>query len=567
MAEVVFNLEGINTIIQCNLKDKMKDIIDKFLFKIKENNNIFFYIYNGTRINFELTFDDQANKIDKDRKKMNVLVTKNNDNDKNDENEKFKEIKFNDIICPECNENVLLKIEDFKINLFDCKNNHFQENILLNIFEDIQKINPNDISCNICNNENKNKIDNNKFFICCTCDKTMCYKCQTFHDKNHKIINYIDKNCYCTKHKESFTKYCFQCHEDICIICENEHKKHKIIDFGKILVQKNDLNILIKDLKNEIDRFKNRINIMKQILNRMSYILDVYYKINEKMFNKYDMSKRNYHKLQNIYNLKIYGENLLKDLKNIIDEDKIYEYSRNNFYNEDGEKYFGDIKNGLKEGNGILFFNLNKLNRKRYEGNFKNNKIEGKGILFWNNGDRYEGDFINGARHGKGKIIYNNRSIYEGDWKFDKRNGKGLEILNYGDIYDGEWKNDKKEGQGKLIYNNGCEYNGAFKNNLREGKGKYTFSNGDIYIGDWKNNFMDGEGEMKYFNEDIYIGNWKNNMKEGKGLFLWKNGDKYDGEWKNDKKEGEGKMVYQDGKEENGNFKNDKFDKKLFGFW
>ena len=30
MAEVIFNYEGIDTTIQCNIDDKMKDIIDKF---------------------------------------------------------------------------------------------------------------------------------------------------------------------------------------------------------------------------------------------------------------------------------------------------------------------------------------------------------------------------------------------------------------------------------------------------------------------------------------------------------------------------------------------------------
>ena len=34
MAEIIFIYEGINTIIQCENNDKMKDIIDKFLIKI-----------------------------------------------------------------------------------------------------------------------------------------------------------------------------------------------------------------------------------------------------------------------------------------------------------------------------------------------------------------------------------------------------------------------------------------------------------------------------------------------------------------------------------------------------
>ena len=36
MAEVIFNFEGNITIIQCDINYKMKDIIDKFLIKIKK---------------------------------------------------------------------------------------------------------------------------------------------------------------------------------------------------------------------------------------------------------------------------------------------------------------------------------------------------------------------------------------------------------------------------------------------------------------------------------------------------------------------------------------------------
>ena len=86
MAEIVFNYEGIDTTIQCNLDDKMKDIINKLLVKINENENNLCFLYNGNRINKELTFNEQANDLDKNRKKMNILVT--NDENKS-ENKKI----------------------------------------------------------------------------------------------------------------------------------------------------------------------------------------------------------------------------------------------------------------------------------------------------------------------------------------------------------------------------------------------------------------------------------------------------------------------------------------------
>ena len=105
MVEVIFNFEGINIIIQCNREDKMKDIIKRFLTKIEknENDNNLLYIYGSSIINYELSFIQQANELDKNRNKMNLIVKSNNDNDK-----EIKEIISKDIICPECRENILI---------------------------------------------------------------------------------------------------------------------------------------------------------------------------------------------------------------------------------------------------------------------------------------------------------------------------------------------------------------------------------------------------------------------------------------------------------------------------
>ncbi len=64
MVEVIFNYMGNITTIQCNVNDKMKEIINAFLNKIQkpeEEINNLCYIYNGANINYELTFNEQAN--------------------------------------------------------------------------------------------------------------------------------------------------------------------------------------------------------------------------------------------------------------------------------------------------------------------------------------------------------------------------------------------------------------------------------------------------------------------------------------------------------------------------
>ena len=138
MAEVIFTFEGNDTVIHCNENEKIKDIIPKFLIKTQKEDNInLFYLYNGTSINIELTFNELANDLDKNRKKINITVVK-----AMEETNKFKEIFSKDlIICPDCKDNALIDINNFKINFYGCKNNHNLNDILLYKYEKTQKLN------------------------------------------------------------------------------------------------------------------------------------------------------------------------------------------------------------------------------------------------------------------------------------------------------------------------------------------------------------------------------------------------------------------------------------------
>ena len=227
MAEVLFNYKGNNIAIHCNVNDKMKDIINKFEEKIEiEQKNIeFHYFYGDNAINNELAYIEQVNELDKANNKMSVIVKISNENKL-----EIKEMISKDIICPECKEITLLNIKDLKMNFEKCKNNHNINNILLPKFEESQKIDITKIVCDICNKHNI--INNYEIFICNTCDKTICSLCKFIHDKNHLIINYVEKDYICKKHNESFNKYCKTCNKDICFNCENEHNNHDIFDFN-----------------------------------------------------------------------------------------------------------------------------------------------------------------------------------------------------------------------------------------------------------------------------------------------------------------------------------------------
>ena len=118
------------------------------------------------------------------------------------------------IICPECKENARILIKDYKIGLYDCKNGHKINNILINDFNETQIIDKTKTICQNCNKAQENNSEN-IFYICLNCNQILCKSCRLNHDENHNIIK-DDKKCFvCQLHCESYTSYCFDCKKDI----------------------------------------------------------------------------------------------------------------------------------------------------------------------------------------------------------------------------------------------------------------------------------------------------------------------------------------------------------------
>ena len=194
----------------------MEDIITKFLTTIenKKENMELIYLYNDSIIKSRLTFNEQASESDKKGKKMNIIVIKIGE-DVNKEAETISR----DIICPICKENIFIDFDNFKISLHGCKNNHNINNISINQFLKIQKIDTNKIKCEKCS-------------------------------------NYDDKNYICKKHKEVFINFCKSCNENLCKLCNDNHKNHDIFEFAKILIDKDDLIKVQEELKIIFDKYK-----------------------------------------------------------------------------------------------------------------------------------------------------------------------------------------------------------------------------------------------------------------------------------------------------------------------
>jgi len=314
MVEVEFNYNGIKTVIQCKLNDKIKNICQDYLNEINEDKNNIFFSYNenaGNNFNEELTIQEMINEEDKKRNKMVILVFKSEL-----EKEENDIIKSKDIICPKCGESIKFEIIKFKIKLSECKNGHIIDNILLNEFEKTQYINNKEIKCEICNNK-FNKI----FYKCLECKKNICPLCESNHEKIHKIINYDERLYICDKHYENYHSYCDECKINLCILCEVEHKSHKKISLGEIIPNKDELIKNNRKLKRMIDLFNNNVKIIINILEEVIENMNIYYKIIEDIINNYNNKNINYEILYNINKIK--ENNIIKEMKNFVNKSSI----------------------------------------------------------------------------------------------------------------------------------------------------------------------------------------------------------------------------------------------------
>ena len=128
MSSVIFEYRGIKTTIQCSNSDKMKDICHKYASKINKNISFLLFLYGGNCVDLELNFNEQANKFDRNRNEMNILVY-NND---------FE------LQCPKCGERISLEIYDwidkFKNNEKEKLNELKSQIEMLNDVHDINRI-------------------------------------------------------------------------------------------------------------------------------------------------------------------------------------------------------------------------------------------------------------------------------------------------------------------------------------------------------------------------------------------------------------------------------------------
>ena len=323
MVEVEFLYKEQNIIFNCDLDSKLKSIFKNFEKYAKIDDDVvnIYYFYDGNEIlNDESSVEDIINFEDSESGKMSIKV-------KIEKKQKEEKINYKNIICPECKENIKLDIKNYKINLYECKNNHKIENILLNELKESQNLNKIDKLCDICKKNNKEiSDDDNKFVKCLTCNKYLCSLCKSYHDLTHDLIDFEETFYLCDKHNKNYNSYCEICKINLCESCEH-NLNHKKINYKNILPKKDTILEEKFKLKKLIHLFNTDINMLISMLNEVKNKINIYYQINEDIINNYKEKTTNY---ETLYFLnKFPNKNIIEDLEKVVNYntviDKFYD--------------------------------------------------------------------------------------------------------------------------------------------------------------------------------------------------------------------------------------------------
>lgn len=153
-------------------------------------------------------------------------------------------------------------------------------------------------------------------------------------------------------------------------------------------------------------------------------------------------------------------------------------------YYADGRIYEGNFLRDKKHGKGKMTFSSNDSSSRRYyDGDWVNGIRQGNGVMYWNDGEWYKGGWVKGYKHGKGEIHYPNGNKFVGMFSEGKRDGDGTFYWTDGDYEVSYYRNGKMNGFTTFYWNNGqCYTKGYCENGEREGKwevyqfGRHTFT-------------------------------------------------------------------------------------------
>lgn len=355
MAKVEFIYNGTTTMILCQMDEKMEDVTEKFLCKIQKERGSIFFLYAGKTLDEDLTFNEAINKIDKTKNLMKIQAWEVLfDTDNTDSLQ-----KSNYVICPECYGSAFIDFDENYQIILSCRNKHETKNIQIKDFEKSQIIDQTKIKCQVCKTVNKGSLPNNSFFFCLKCKLNLCHKCKKNHEPDkHVIIDYEDRDFYCSTHYEKFVGYCLDCKKDndICILCQNKHKGHKIHALEGILPEIEESK---KELENLKESIRNLRKDIKEIISKLNIVIDNlnnYYNIYDNIVNNFEVKKGNIMQQFNIYSFRKFNVNFMRNISEITNDknlkikfSQLIRFYEKTVLTENNKKEKEDNKNEIKE--------------------------------------------------------------------------------------------------------------------------------------------------------------------------------------------------------------------------
>ena len=339
--------------ISCTGKEKVKDIILKFINQYNPKSGIVDYIffYDGKKIEintFDLLIEEtKFGKLDS----FIIQVEKN-----------IRIIK-----CPECYYNdAVVSLKNYRTIFYNCLHKHLKISAYDKYFKDQVYFTESIICMNCRNNGALEPIR----YECLTCSnllkraRPVCKNCINEHKtQNHAIIFYEDKNYYCKWHIKKMEKYCFQCKRNLCEGCVNDHLKdektkgHQIKSFDLLVPDKEE----IAQLKNSLNDIEKNMSSLKIVIDDLIYTLrgamqiyEDYYRIASNIMEKYESFNKGEKDLKNftifktLYNLKFSNNQILEDLKEVIKKGDKIEKAKTliGIYLDKKSSYYGKDKAG-----------------------------------------------------------------------------------------------------------------------------------------------------------------------------------------------------------------------------
>ena len=390
--KVNFILNNQKTELNFNTNELIQNIFSSFVKKVNRKIEDFNFLYSGEKLS------DYANKTIFDLKsKDNIINISVFEKIKSIENSDKKimpknlSLKVSDhIICPKCKFMSEIDINNFKIYIKNCNNNHSMPGLFMNDFITTQYVDESRIICQECKKSEKelllpNEIDSNQLLMC-SCGIPICKSCYQIHkdknpNRNHNPVPYKNKDYFCFDHNILYSAYCQKCKKNICNKCEKTHNKHKIDLFKKIMPKENYIQQIKKmngELVSKVQKFNNELKELINLLNNISINiqndLKIFLQISNKIINDYNLEKKNYQVIQNIkviYNT-LNESTILKDIDAFLADSN----STNRI------KYMLQMYNAMYLESSNIFsdeaLNLNRINTN------ENNKKEEKKIIDYN---------------------------------------------------------------------------------------------------------------------------------------------------------------------------------------